>query len=696
MIKPNNNRLFFDVSDENDAVFDRLSNTPKTSDVFSFLFLPCAFLAIELLFRQFLFGFSLNIEEVYLLLHTLAIAMLVQFILSFMPEKTQRFLAFFAIFIYGVYSCFHLVYANTFHSFFSWNTLAMADDVTEFYREALTSILKNGVSIILIMLPSLLFLIFKKKYSLKKGLFASKIIYFLLSLVGFAGLVLTLITSKESIKLLKYTNNNLSGAYKRFGVALASSVDIYHCFAGYQDEVISNPYVDDSLREWIDVSMSEEEVILRNALPIDFNTLIENSPSGIIKEMSSYFSMVPASNKNDYTGYFEGKNLVFLTLEGFSGKIIDPQLTPTLYKMAHEGFVFTNFYDSIWGGSTATGEYSNMTGNFYPTANCLTKSSGTLTYSAMGNLFKNGGYQNFAFHNNTYTYYSRDLSHPNFGYKWKAIGNGLSLPGYWPRSDYEMAVKTVDDYILSEKPFHAYYMTVSGHTYYTWIGNSMSSRHRDEVQHLNYSENVKAYIACNLEVENMLTYLVSRFEEAGILDDTVFAMCTDHYPYGLDDPELAELYQLPENQIRSNLELYRNNFILWSSSMEQPIVVDTPCSSIDIVPTLANLFNIEYDSRLITGTDIFSDNEKICIVNTLTAAGGDYNWITPQGTYYSAKDVFEKSKTCSFNEEQLAAYVEKTKQKVDAMRKYSIAILDYDYYSYVFNKDFSIKYPLSE
>ena len=73
--------------------------------------------------------------------------------------------------------------------------------------------------------------------------------------------------------------------------------------------------------------------------------------------------------------------------------------------MMNEGFVFENYYDSLWGGSTATGEYANMTGNFYNSASCLKMSGSTYQPFAFGNQFKKIGYNTYAYHNNTYTYY---------------------------------------------------------------------------------------------------------------------------------------------------------------------------------------------------------------------------------------------------------------------------------------------------
>ena len=128
--------------------------------------------------------------------------------------------------------------------------------------------------------------------------------------------------------------------------------------------------------------------------------------------------------------------------------------------------------------------------------------------------------------------------------------------------------------------------------------------------------------------------------------------------------------------------------------MENPIEVQQYCGPYDIVPTLANLFGIEFDSRFITGSDILSNGEHIAIINTMTSTGGNYNWKTEQGTYYSASKSFVKSDNCTLNDDEIEDYVQKINGKLNLSRKYSLAILDYDYYSYVFNKDGSAKYPL--
>lgn len=682
----------------------------------SLLILPLAFIYIELMSRVFFFDEFSGIGIIYILLSGSFFGFLTSWIISFLSPKWQKIMAFIILFGVGAYYSAHLVYFGIFKSFFSWMTLNLADDVTDFWREAVAGIITHWYKIALSLLPSILFLIFGKHYSLPQRKSPLKGVSFKLALVCLQLFAIFVITS-GSWKTLLYMQSDVTSTMKTFGLGTGSIVDISEMlFGAPSEEIDDDPYnkpdqpsgeikkldtiktstVIDNIMKMIaegdlDDGTHGRTVVSYNTMNIDWDKLIETAPNDTIRDMHKYFASVPATNKNDYTGIFEGKNFIFLTLEGFSYKALSPEKTPMLWRMYTEGFYFKNFYDPLWGGSTATGEYCNMTGNFFTTANCLYKSGSTQNYSAFGNLFKNAGYKTLAYHNHTYTYYSRDVSHPSFGYTYKAIGNGLKLAGqHWPNSDYEMAVATVPEFIDLDEPFHVYYMTVSGHANYNWGGNAMCRRHKSEVQDLPYKiDNVKAYVAGELEVEYMIQHLVQKLEEAGKLEDTVFAMCCDHYPYALSDEEAAELYDLPLRGIRANFELYHNAFILWSSCMEEPVVVEKPCCAVDIVPTIANLFGLDYESKVITGTDILSDNEVICIINTSSVF---WNWRTEQGTYNNGTGKFTPSPTCTMSSAEIKDYVAKVNARLKAMRKYSFEILNNDYYKYVFNKDGTPKY----
>ena len=227
----------------------------------------------------------------------------------------------------------------------------------------------------------------------------------------------------------------------------------------------------------------------------------------------------------------------FLTCESLWKYAIDPNLTPNLYKLWSEGFQFTNFYNPIWGVSTLDGEYVNLLGMIPVTGTwSMTESATNWLPFSFGNQFRAMGYTTRAYHDHTYTYYDRNLSHPNLGYVYRALGNGLDVEATWPESDIEMIDKTTADYMGSE-PFHAYYMTVSGHLEYNFNGNAMAKKNQDLVKDLPYSGSVRAYLACQIELDRALELLLQRLDEAGVAENTVIALTGDHYPYGLTDEE---------------------------------------------------------------------------------------------------------------------------------------------------------------
>ena len=445
-----------------------------------------------------------------------------------------------------------------------------------------------------------------------------------------------------------------------------------------------------------------------NVLDIDFEALAAgitgtSNNEKTLKSMHEYFASLTPSEKNKYTGMFEGKNLIMLTAEAFSPYVISEELTPTLYRLTHEGFVFTNYYQPDWCQSTCGGEFANTTGIIPNLINGgLTTKTAKKNYMpfTLAHQFAAIGYSVPAWHNHTYDYYSRNEYLTAFGYDYKGIGSGLdypeSLSKQWPKSDLIMMENTVDsyidDYVNNGQLFHAYYMTVSGHANYNFGGNAMCRKNREAAQaaYPDASEAVQAYIACNLELEYALTYLVDKLEAAGIADDTLIVMGADHYPYAMLTDN-ADYY----NELRGFEDTekvtsrYRNTLLMWSGCIEEPVIVDTPCYSCDIVPTISNLFGLAYDSRLYSGRDIFATNYEVdqysnCMPLVVFAnnKGQGNSWITAAGTYEASTGVFTPNEGVTLEDQE--DYVARVKRLVNAKLNYSKLIVEKDYYSYLF------------
>ena len=356
-----------------------------------------------------------------------------------------------------------------------------------------------------------------------------------------------------------------------------------------------------------------------NVLDLDFDAINELSGSDAVSSLSEYFKSITPTKKNEYTGMFDGYNVIWITAEGFTGYALESGLFPALSKLADEGFVFENYYQPLWYGSTLGGEYANLMGS--PTKNgaylsmCRAADNENGMYFSMANTLKRMGYSCYGFHDNDYTYYDRNITHPALGYEWIASGNGLEYQtdeygqDIWPQSDLVMLEETFDKY-TKDQPFHLYYLTVSGHVPYGYgAANAMSEKNKDVVADLNYSDTTKAYLASQYEMERMLEELLERLEKRDILDKTVIVLAGDHVPY--DNMEVVD--ELAGQSFGNDLDAYRSRLIIWSGSMEKPVRVEKVCSSIDILPTLLNLMGAEFDSRLIVGRDILSDSPGLVL-----------------------------------------------------------------------------------
>ncbi len=429
-----------------------------------------------------------------------------------------------------------------------------------------------------------------------------------------------------------------------------------------------------------------------NALDIDFQALADSASDSTLRSMAQYFGSLTPSKKNEYTGLFQGKNLVLITAEAFSPWFISRELTPTLYKLTHEGFVCENYYQPGWGQSTTGGEYAVMTGllptwvgsnvSFYASAN------DDMPF-ALGNQLRALGYRTGAYHDNIYNYYNRDKTHPNLGYDYQGVGSGLTVTedGSWPYSDLEMVQNTIGDYIdgyVSDgTPFHVYYMTVSGHGSYGW-GHAMAAKNRAKAQaaYPNASTQVQSYVAANLELENALTYLLEQLEAAGIAEDTVICMSADHYPYLLAEPE-TDYYNELRGVVDSerDTDRYRNALVLWCGGMENAVTVTEPCSAVDIVPTLSNLFGLEYDSRLLSGRDVLdkdynagSASGSIPLVILPTSSGN--SWATAAGVFEASTRTFNARPGVTVEED----YVSRVNNIVALQYNYAQQLIARNYY----------------
>lgn len=476
---------------------------------------------------------------------------------------------------------------------------------------------------------------------------------------------------------------NFEAAVGQFGLFTGIRLDLM--LGGKQEELVFEPIVipatEAAPRSTEGASTQPEKteptVYGKNELPLDFSKCL-----GIESSLAEYVRGLDASSKNPYTGLFAGKNMILITAEAFTAEVISPELTPTLYRLANSGFQFTDYYQPTSAGTTG-GEVLNLLGVLPMQGGGSMSAAVSNRVMTLASFLTEQGYVGGAFHNNDCTFYGRNWTHNRLGYPdgFTGYGSGAEkyVKGQWPQSDLEMMEGTLPVYIEQGKPFNLYYMSVSGHSEYSQDHNAMTRKNWDKVKDLDYSEKVKCYLACQLELENALAYTVKALEDAGIADDTVICISADHFPYGLNGssgpgatPYLSELYGYP---VETRLQRDHNRLILWCGSLEkeEPVEISSPVSSLDILPTLCNLFGVDYDSRLMVGRDVFSDQEAL-VFNAY------FDWKTDLGVYENKTREFTPADPDAEIPED---YVERICQTVKNKTNYCRGVLQCNFFGHV-------------
>ncbi len=447
-----------------------------------------------------------------------------------------------------------------------------------------------------------------------------------------------------------------------------------------------------------DTSAVEEQPVIDtspNVMDVDLTSLAANAPNADVAWLANYFSSASPTRKNEYTGMFEGYNVIQLVIEGFSGYAIDPELTPTLYKLANEGFVFNNYYTALHYTSTSNGECQTLLGLYPKNGNPITMKRtgvlGTNAYFSLAQQLGREGYQVLGYHGN-YDMYGRQASHTNLGYTWKQFGTGLDVDTTssgeiaWPARDTQVIENSVDDYINSTEPFHVYYLTISGHMPYA--NNRIVQPYLEQVRALPYSQTTQNYMATVMEVDRALALLLEKLEEAGKLDKTLIIATGDHIPYsnagvleelsGRTFGSSKDLEALNESAI--DFDVYKNTLILWSASMEEPVQVDKPCCQVDILPTVSNLLGLEYDSRMLSGRDILSDSEGLVIFTSRS-------WRSDRGFYNRYTQTFTPAEGVTMTQEEQDQYVSTMKKLVEYKLACTPMIVENDFYNLLFPRE---------
>lgn len=374
-------------------------------------------------------------------------------------------------------------------------------------------------------------------------------------------------------------------------------------------------------------------------------------------------------NKNKYTGKYKDNNLIIVQLEGLDSWLINKNDTPTLYNMMKNSINFTNHYSYYnGGGSTFNSEFAVNTGFITPlsyTQNAYTFNKNSFPYS-LAHLFKEQGYTVNAFHMNTKEYYSRGTNYKNWGYD---NYYGLVDQNTYKDNSYYLDRELLLNEEFKEKMFGSekfvdYIITYTNHMPFSpEKGNCKMLLDLDSKENENVSYDLTEEDCVRRqakETDYMMELLVKELKERELFDKTTIVVLTDHYLYTLSDKSILDKYKNTSNNL-----INHTPFFIYTNNKDKK-TIKTVTSQLNVLPTVLNLFGIDYNPNYYIGQDALSNNYQKLVFFS------DYSWY--DGNVYVDGGVVTNNKYINQNA------LEEKNYNVNYLIKKNDLTLKYNYF----------------
>lgn len=408
---------------------------------------------------------------------------------------------------------------------------------------------------------------------------------------------------------------------------------------------------------------------------------------------------------NDYTGIFQGKNVIVIHAESIQQFVIGmsfngEELTPNLNKLASESIYFDNFYSQVSVGTSSDAEFTSLTSLMPTNTGTAFVSYFDRTYVSMPSLLSDKGYYTFVMHANKANFWNRDLMYAGLGYQRfyskddydidEVVGLGLSDTSFFRQS-----VEKLKEINEMGKPYYGTLIMLSNHTPFI-DSAAMTDYEVDMKEEVTledgtvttvshpYMEGTKLgqYLKSVHYADQALGEFIDLLESEGLLENTVLVLYGDH-DARLDINDYVRLYNYdPEtNSILSpddpdyiNFDEYQYElnrkvpFMIWSSETKEKLhkTVSDVMGMYDVMPTLGNMLGVY--NKYALGHDIFQIGSN----NIVVFPNG--NWVT-NSIYYNA----QKGEYLSLAETAISAdYIEKNNEYADEILNTSNSLITFD------------------
>lgn len=639
------------------------------------MFVTVIIFLIEVLFRA-ISGFALlDYATLRIFLSSFILSLIITFLSSLTKRKWLRnTINLLFIFVYTIYTWLQIGFINYLGVYISFNTTSQFGAVKDYIFDFLMSFKFVYYTIFCPFVASVLYYLVltrKKTYNKLRLNFKTLLILPVLALSIF-GYYKTLTLKFMQNDLQIKSNEKLfvnpdvpTVAVNQFGTVTFGILDLKTFLFPIEEE-----------EESFEVNKEENNEPVNREVSPALEEIAQNETNKKYSNLNNYFLSQKVTDFNEYTGMFEGKNVVVVLMESVNEAIINEEYYPNFYKLYSEGWHWNNNYSPRNSCATGNNEFSAMTGlySIYNTCTSNVYRKNTYFESIFG-LFNDKGYTTTSMHNFVEWYYYRKTIHPNMGSKYYGADKlGIKTAGYygeWP-SDVEFFEKAMNIVLNddSDAPWMTWLTTVTSHQPYS-TSSTYGDLYKDDFKKLGYSTPVSRYLSKLKVLDEAFGLMLQKLEEAGELENTVIVALADHYPYGLNKSQVGEMIK----HDLTDYDIEKTPLVIYSPGMT-PQSFDDYSSYVNVVPTVANIMNLDYDPRLYMGSDLLSEDYESRVVFADGSWKNEYayyNASTSKMKYYG-EEVYTSEEILAIN------------NKVSLQISMSSAAIKNNYFNYLEKK----------
>ncbi len=346
------------------------------------------------------------------------------------------------------------------------------------------------------------------------------------------------------------------------------------------------------------------------------------------EEAKKFFEEGKKAEPTEFFGLLSENNVITVMLESFEWYAITEEYTPNLYRMMNEGLTFRN---NVSKNKTNHSEGAGILGS-YPSMSAMPAEFGTHAFPfSLPNLLKKEGVVSRYFHDNEGTFYSRLYTHGAFGFDELYFPETVSIEqeegfGLWV-NDSEFVAATIEKMAPADEQFYSFFTTVSTHGPFDGTNASVAENYErlvadgytggfvfeDEALY----DAFRWYIAGVIETDRAIGLLLDRLENTvgydgrKLIDSTTLIFYSDHYSYYYDMNFITRGMDATALEDKLSPEAFDVPFFIFDKTLNEQEIdqkfLDQPTCSYNIVPTVLDLFGIEFCENYYIGYSLFSE-----------------------------------------------------------------------------------------